>query len=106
MRTSAAAMKCVYIMSSNSGVLYLGVTSDLERRVAEHKAATSGFAARYRCRRLVFYECCDSIKAAIAREKQLKGWRRSKKAALISSLNPRWEDLSEEWMSASPIDPG
>jgi len=90
------SMYCVYIVASASGVLYVGVTSDLERRVAEHKAGTvPGFASRYKCTRLVMAECCDNVWDALAREKQLKGWRRSKKAALISRENPKWEDLAD-----------
>jgi putative endonuclease len=91
-------MYCVYIMSSNSGVLYIGMTSDLQGRVAQHKSGSiPGFTATYRCRRLVFVECFDSVQDAIARERQLKGWRRSKKAKLISRENPLWADLSESW---------
>ena len=96
--TSQRRMYCVYIMSSNSGVLYTGMTSDLQRRVAQHKAGEiPGFTATYRCRRIVVVECFDSVHDAIARERQLKGGRRSKKAKLISRGNPSWADLSESW---------
>ena len=87
-----------YIMSSRTGVLYIGVTSSLEARVREHKNGThDGFTKRYKCHRLVYYEVYGSIYAAIRREKQLKGWTRAKKIALIESMNPRWTDLSESW---------
>ena len=86
----------VYIVSSNSGTLYIGVTDSLTRRMLEHKSgAIEGFARKYHCHRLVYYESFDNILKAISREKQLKGWRRSKKIALIESLNPRWEDFAE-----------
>jgi len=88
----------VYIMTNNSGTLYTGVTNDLERRVAEHKAGTEeGFAAKYKTTRLMYYEATARIKDAIAREKQIKSWRRSKKIELIRAMNPRWRDLAEEW---------
>ena len=87
-----------YIMASRSGVLYVGVTSALENRVREHKTGTyDGFTKKYKCHRLVHYEVYDFIQAAIGREKELKGWSRAKKIALIESVNPRWEDLSEPW---------
>jgi putative endonuclease len=86
----------VYIVSSNSGTLYIGVTDSLTRRMLEHKSGEiEGFASKYHCHRLVYYESFDNILKAISREKQLKGWRRSKKIALIESLNPRWEDFAE-----------
>ena len=88
----------VYIMASRSGVLYIGVTSDLQTRVRQHKAGTfQDFSKKYRCHRLVYYERYDYIQAAIGREKQLKGLMRKKKIALIESMNPRWQDLSESW---------
>src|SRR5690349_12470762 len=88
----------VYIMASLSGVLYIGVTSDLQARIRQHKAAASKvFPNKYRCHHLVYYERYDYIQAAIGREKQLKGFTRKKKIALIESLNPRWQDLSESW---------
>ena len=83
-----------YIMSSLSGTLYIGVTSDLELRVWQHKTGVfEGFSKKYSCTRLVYREEFDSVFKAISREKQLKGWRRSKKIALIERQNPRWEDL-------------
>ena len=88
----------VYIMASASGTLYTGVTGDLERRVAEHKQKLiPGFTARYNITRLVYYESTPDVRSAIAREKQIKGWLRAKKVALIESVNPQWRDLSEDW---------
>ena len=85
-------------MASLSGVLYIGVTSDLQARVRQHKAATFGVCSKkYRCHRLVYYERYDYIQAAIGREKELKGVTRKKKIALMESINPRWQDLSESW---------
>ena len=85
----------VYIMSNRTHVLYIGVTNDLENRAGQHQErAGPGFTQRYHLIRLVYFEQYDKIADAIAREKQLKGWRRSKKIALIESLNPRWSDLS------------
>jgi putative endonuclease len=76
-------------------VLYIGVSNDLDNRVGQHQeGANPGFTQRYHLKRLVYFEAYDKIADAIAREKQLKGWRRSKKIALIESLNPRWSDLS------------
>ncbi len=87
---------CVYIVASRSRVLYTGVTNDLERRVFEHKTKlTPGFTSKYNVDRLVYYEDTDDIVAAIAREKQLKSWLRSRKIALIEATNPSWSDLSE-----------
>jgi putative endonuclease len=88
----------VYIMSSQTRVLYVGMTNDLERRVAEHKAgATRGFTSRYRTRNLVYYEDMTDVWDAIEREKQLKGWTRAKKVSLLEEDNPEWADLSAEW---------
>lgn len=88
----------VYIVSSRSGTLYIGVTNSIYRRALEHKrGAIEGFAAKYACNRLVYYEGFDDVHKAIGREKQLKGWTRAKKIALIESKNPRWEDLAEKW---------
>jgi len=80
------------------GVLYTGVTNNLERRVYEHKHKLSpGFASKYNCTRLVYYDSSPDIAAAITAEKQIKGWLRRKKIALIESMNPEWKDLSEVW---------
>jgi len=85
---------CVYIMASRSGVLYVGVTNDLERRVKEHKSGTHGFSGRYGVNRLVYFESTNDVGSAIAREKRIKSWRRDRKRALIRSVNPEWLDLS------------
>ena len=94
----------VYIMSSQTRVLYIGVTNNLERRVEEHKhGAIPGFSSRYRTRRLVHYEETSDVWAALEREKQLKTWTRARKAALIEAINPDWNDLSTEWTMGSPV---
>jgi len=86
----------VYIMASLSGVLYVGVTNDLVRRVAEHKSGSvEGFTKKYRCHRLVYYEVGGDAYGAITREKQLKGLLRGKKMAIIKAMNPAFEDLYE-----------
>jgi putative endonuclease len=88
----------VYIVSSRTGTLYIGVTNNIERRMREHKSGEfEGFASAYQCNRLVYWESFDDVHKAIGREKQLKGWRRSKKIALVEAMNPRWEDLAEKW---------
>ncbi|MCS6829480.1 MAG: GIY-YIG nuclease family protein [bacterium] len=88
----------VYILSSKSRVLYTGITSDLYRRIWEHKQKlVPGFTARYNVNRLVYYEEFSRVSDAIAREKQIKGWLRCKKTALIEAHNPQWMDLSEGW---------
>jgi putative endonuclease len=88
----------VYILANRSGTLYTGVTNNLQRRLREHRQGTvPGFARRYGLTRLVHYEATGSILAAITREKQIKGWRRSRKVALIEQTNPRWLDLADEW---------
>jgi putative endonuclease len=88
----------VYIMTSPSGTLYTGTTNNLKRRVYEHKhKVIEGFTQKYNVTRLVYFEETGDVSAATAREKQIKGWRRSKKIALIKSLNPKWQDLSDGW---------
>jgi len=88
----------VYIMASKSGTLYIGVTNSLERRVLEHKHnLVPGFTQKHSCHKLVYYEHFTDIEAAIAREKQLKKWRRDKKEFLIRTINPSWKDLSFDW---------
>ncbi len=90
----------VYIMTNkNNTVLYTGVCNNLVRRVWEHKHKVDpkSFTARYNITKLVYYESCSNINAAIAREKQIKGWLRIKKIALIESVNKEWKDLSKEW---------
>src|SRR5581483_6198494 len=88
----------VYIMASRSQVLYIGITNSVSIRTGQHKERKPGsFTAKYRCTHLVFYEIYPSPTLAIAREKQLKGWTRARKIALIEQTNPMWRDLSEEW---------
>jgi putative endonuclease len=88
----------VYIVASNGRTLYTGMTNSLDRRVDEHKGhLVPGFTAEYGCVRLVHFEEFSEPRCAIAREKQIKGWVRAKKIALIESLNPRWEDLAKDW---------
>ena len=88
----------VYIMTNNSRTLYTGVTGDLERRIWQHKQGKgSEFTSRYKISKLVYFESCSDVMEAITREKQIKGWLRGKKVALIESLNPYWLDLAAEW---------
>jgi putative endonuclease len=85
-------------MTNRSRTLYTGITNNLERRVQEHKSKTiPGFTQKYNITRLACYEETNDVRDAIAREKQIKGWLRSKKIALIESINPEWRDLSEDW---------
>ena len=78
--------------------LYTGVTSNLEKRVYQHKhGLLGGFTSRYAINKLVYYDATTDVLSAITREKQIKAWRRSKKVALIESMNPKWEDLSAGW---------
>ena len=89
---------CVYILGSLSGTLYIGFTGYLHRRIFQHKFRPfDGFTKQYGLDRLLYWESYDDVHKAIGREKQLKGWRRSKKIALIESQNPHWLDLSREW---------
>jgi putative endonuclease len=88
----------VYIMTNPARTLYTGVTNDLERRVFEHKQKlTEGFTKRYALTTLVYYEASSDVRLAIEREKQIKGWLRQKKVALIDSANPEWRDLADGW---------
>ena len=88
----------VYIMSSRTRTLYVGITGYLNRRVLQHKIDTiEGFTEKYKVHRLVYYETFDHVANALSREKQLKRWRREKKIALIETTNPRWKDLAETW---------
>jgi putative endonuclease len=90
----------VYILANRTKTIYTGVTNNLQRRVFEHKhLMTKGFAYKYKLTKLVYYEVGRDIKVAISREKQIKGWLRKKKIALIESVNSEWKDLSEEWLS-------
>ena len=91
-------MYFVYIMSNRSKTLYTGVTNSMIRRAREHKMGVgSGFAAKYKLDRLVYFERFDDIRKAIEREKRIKRWLRIKKMSLIVSVNPEWKDLSLEW---------
>jgi putative endonuclease len=86
----------VYIVASRSRNLYTGVTNNLERRISQHRQGpVPGFTKRYRIHRLVYYEEFGDIRAAIAREKQVKHWDRRKRLALIDAQNPTWKDLTE-----------
>jgi putative endonuclease len=90
----------VYILASKSGVLYTGVTSRLARRTIEHRQKlVEGFSSRYNVNRLVYWEKYADIRSAIAREKQIKGWLRAKKVALIESRNPSRKDLAERYFA-------
>ena len=88
----------VYIMANKTKRLYTGVTNNLLRRVYEHKRGlVPGFTKRYSLTRLVYFESTENVRAALAREKKIKGWLRAKKIALIESVNPQWNDLSADW---------
>lgn len=88
----------VYLLASRSGVLYTGVTNNLERRLWEHRNSEQpGFTRRYNVNRLVWFEAAPDVQAAIAREKQIKGWKRYRKLALVEEANPTWGDLSADW---------
>ncbi len=89
----------VYMMTNRwRNVLYTGVTKSLEKRVWQHKNKVApGFTKKYNCDRLVYFEIHEDVKETIAREKQIKAWRRSKKDELIAILNPDWKDLAADW---------
>ena len=91
----------VYILTSNNGrAMYIGFSNNLERRIQEHKSGLiEGFTKKYNVHRLVYYEYFEDASAAIAREKELKGWKRERKNALVESVNPEWKEilLSEEY---------
>jgi len=96
----------VYIMTNRSKTLYTGITNSLIRRVREHKLGIgSGFAAKYKLDRLAYFERFENVHRAIGREKEIKGWLRIKKLALIVSVNPAWRDLSAEWYERHPFQP-
>jgi len=99
---------CVYIMGSLSGTLYIGMTGNMRKRVFEHRFhRIEGFTDKHQLERLLYYESFDEVVRAINREKQLKGWRRAKKIALIEFLNPHWVDLAGKWFPwMSESDPG
>jgi putative endonuclease len=88
---------CVYILASRSRTLYTGVTNNLRKRIQQHREGrVPAFTSQYRVHRLVHYETYGDIKAAIGREKEIKGWRREKKVALIEKSNPTWDDLAAD----------
>ena len=89
----------VYILASTFQHLYIGITTDFEVRIRQHKSHKypRSFTARYNIDKLVYYECYALVLQAIAREKQLKGWSRTKKIALIEARNPHWLDLAKDW---------
>jgi putative endonuclease len=96
----------VYIVANIHRTLYIVVTNNLAARILEHHSKlTPGFTSKYAIDRLVYCESTGSVYEAIAREKQLKGWFRRKKIALIESVNPRWDDLAAEWFDAGATDP-
>ena len=90
-----------YILTNwNNKVMYIGMTNNLERRLYEHRRhVADGFTSKYNVNKLVYYESTTDVKAAIAREKQLKGWLCARKNALVEGMNPTWRDLSEDWDS-------
>ncbi len=92
-------MYYVYILSNwDDSVLYIGVTNNLSRRLYEHRNhLADGFTSKYNVHKLVYFESTSDVRSAIEREKQLKGWRRSKKDELITKTNPNWADLSATW---------
>ena len=97
-RVRGEKMFYVYLVADRSRVLYVGFTSDLKTRVKQHReGGFEGFTSEYGCSRLVWFERYTSALAAIAREKQIKRWRREKKVFLIERENPTWEDLSAVW---------
>ena len=88
----------VYLLASTSRVLYIGCTSDLSRRVYQHRhGLLAGFTRTYRVRRLVYFEQVANARVAVVRERQLKGWARWKKVRLIEGMNPTWADLARDW---------
>ena len=95
----------VYMMASKGRVLYVGVTGSLVSRVLQHKAGEiEGFTKRYRITRLVYYDVFQYVNNAIARETEIKKWRREKKVMLVEASNPTWEDLGADWGRLSPTE--
>ncbi len=91
-----------YILGSISGTLYIGMTNNLVRRVWQHRQhEVTGFTAQHGVDRSLYFESFDDVRNAIHREKQLKGWKREKKIALIETQNPKSEDLSREWYESN-----
>ena len=99
LKNTVITMYYVYMLTNKyNNVLYTGVTNNLERRLYEHKNhLVDGFTKRYNVHKLVYFEATENVTSAIEREKQIKGWRRSKKDELIATMNPEWKDLSLEW---------
>ena len=91
-------MYYVYILTNQyNTVVYTGVTNNLERRLYEHRNhLVDGFTKRYNLNKLIYFETTSDVRSAIEREKQMKGWTRAKKNALIESVNPKWNDISQE----------
>ena len=93
----------VYIMANSSRTLYTGVTNDIYRRVIEHKQKlVPGFPRKYNLTKLVYVDSTEDVRAAIQREKQIKGWTRRKKIRMIEDMNPDWNDLAGEWNTLPP----
>ena len=92
-------MYYVYFLTNwDDSVMYIGVTSDLPRRLYEHRnGLADGFSRKYNTHKLVYYESTTDVYSAISREKQLKKWSRTKKNALVQKMNPQWVDLSADW---------
>jgi putative endonuclease len=89
----------IYILGSISGTLYVGMTSELVRRVNKHKQRIiPGFTNKYEIDRVLYFEETSDVKVAIEREKEIKAWRREKKKKLIDTMNPEWRDLSDDWV--------
>lgn len=94
----------VYILTNQSGTLYVGKTSDLVRRIREHKSnLIAGFTQKYKLHNLVYYENAPNAMSALARERQLKGWLRRKKIKLINKMNPEWKDLGQKLTNIQTI---
>ena len=92
----------VYILASKSRRLYVGGTNNLELRLAQHRSGMTKHTSRYRITRLVYFETTGNVSAAIAREKEIKAWRREKRVALIANANPAWDDLAEDSLGKAP----
>lgn len=90
----------IYILANDrNGTIYIGVTSNLEKRIKEHKEKvySDSFTSKYNVSKLVYFESTENSESAIAREKQLKAWKRAWKLDLVEKQNPQWKDLSEQW---------
>ena len=96
----------VYIVASATGVIYVGVTNNLIRRIEEHRnGVVEGFSKKYKTNELVYYEYFRDVNYAIKREKELKGWRREKKVVLIEKTNPSWNNLYDKLIGGDPSSP-